>query len=99
MELEKVNTKQLIKVLGFPEETKFLGYSIHLEESDEYLVDYKLSSEAKSLTWTIRPEIAKHFQSFKEVERTRDKVKSCAVIMWVFDTGTHIYTTQPADYV
>jgi hypothetical protein len=96
--MKVVNTKELIKDLGFPEKTEFLGYSIHLEESDEYLLDYQLSSEVNHLTWTTRPEMAKHFQSFKKVEKTRDKIKPTAIIMWIFDTGTHIFATQPEDY-
>lgn len=96
--MKQVNTKQLIKELGFPEKTEFLGYSIHLEESDEYLVDYIHSSEMKTISWTNFPEKAKYFQSFKKIEKTRDKIKPNAIIMWLFDTGTQIYATQPEDY-
>ncbi len=98
MELKKVNTKQLIKDLGFPEGTEFLGYSIHLEKSDEYLYDYKITPEGTPMTWAKTPEIAKCFKSFKKIEKIRSKIKPEAIIMWLFDTGTHIYATQPENY-
>ena len=84
--------------MGLPDETIFKGYSIHLENNDEYLVSYKIDSGEKSLAWSKFPEIAKCFQSLNKAENTKAKIRPEATIMWLFDTGTNIVATQPKDY-
>lgn len=88
--LEKVNLKEYITDYNLPQDTKFKGYAIHLIDSDEFLLDYKIKSGLINKWWSKTPETAKKFQSLKKAIRIRNEVKPEAVIVWMFDTGPQI---------
>lgn len=94
----KIDEKRLIKEMNLPKETKFLGYAIHLIESDEFLVNYQHNEMLVNMWWTTLPEAAKHFQSLKKAEKIKKKIKPEATIAWLFDTGPNIVATQPENY-
>lgn len=98
MKLKKINTKQLIIDLELPEGTEFLGYAIHIERSDEYLATCEIDNGIMRSGWTKKPEMAKHFKKIDNIKFIKTMIKPEAIVMWVFDTGVHIYTTQAKDY-
>lgn len=96
--MQKIKISELVKDMGLPEGTIFLGYSIHLQESDEFLLSYEDNIEMTNMWWTHNPEQVKHFQSFKKVEKIKNKIKPEASVAWLFDTGPQIIATQPEGY-
>jgi len=96
--MKKTQLNKIIKDMELPEGTIFLGYSIHLKDSDEFLLNYEDTNYSTNMYWIKTPENAKHFQSLKKAEKTRNNIKPEASIVWLFDTGPQIIATQPADY-
>jgi len=94
--MKKDTINELIKGMNLPDTTKFLGYSIHLQEEDEFLMEYEIKPGLlTNMWWTKQPETAKYFKSIKKVEKIKDKIKPEANVVCVFDTGPQIIVTQP----
>ncbi|TMO84592.1 hypothetical protein [Pseudoalteromonas spongiae] len=95
--LEKIDLEHLKKEFELPEETKFVGYAIHLENSDEFLHNYNDSPDATLMTWSPSPVNAKKFHSLKKVTRIKNDIKPEARIVWLFDLGKHIAALTPEE--
>lgn len=93
--MKKIPLKDVLKELRLPENTEFLGYGIHLEESDEFLFSIQESEDVQNVGWAKTPELAKAFQSLHKAEKIRNKFKPEANIVWMFDSGNKIFITQP----
>lgn len=94
--LEKIDLKEFIKTYELPETTKFIGYSIHLTESDEFLYKYKVGNVVITKAWCQSPEMAKKFYSLKKANRVKLEIaKPDATVVWLFDIGKQIIATVP----
>jgi len=95
----KSKVDELKKEMNLPETTEFLGYSIHLKNVDEFIMEYEIKPGLlTNMWWTKSPERAKHFKSLKKAEKIKKKIKPEANIVWVFDIGSQIVVTQPKNY-
>ncbi len=92
-----MEVKKLIEEMNLPEQTKFIGYAIHLQKEDEFLLNYEDKKYIVNMWWTKSPEIAKKFKSIKKAEKTKNKIKPEANIVLLLDTGTQIYAALPKD--
>ena len=85
--------EDLRRTLGFPENTQFLGYAVYLEESDEFLVEFKdLPKEGVSKkVWAKTPQLA---ACYATLEKAVSISKECSnsIVIGLFDTGDQIMT-------
>jgi hypothetical protein len=96
--MKKYKISEIIEELGLPENTEWLGYSIHSIDNDDFLFHYEVNEDVENMAWTGFPDQAKHFQSLKKAEKVRDKFKPEAEVVWVFDIGRQVIVTQPEGY-
>lgn len=96
MKAEFKTLKEIIEECGFPKDTQFLGYVIHLPETDEFLAQFKkIHHDGSNIKmWSKTPGISKKYMSlkraFKDVKKLKKNVEICALL----DTGD-AYISQP----
>jgi len=96
--MKKTQIKDIIKQLGLPEETEWIGYGIHSVENDDFLWYFEAEGDIENLVWIKFPDKAKAFQSLNKAEKIRDKFKPEAEVVWMFDLGNQVFVTQPEGY-
>jgi len=96
--MKKTPLKDVLQELGLPEDTDFIGYGIHLAESDEFLLTCDEREGVQNIGWSKTPELCKVFQSIKKAEKIKNKFKPEANIVWMFDIGKQIFIAQPEGY-
>jgi hypothetical protein len=92
--VEERKVKEVIEELGFPVDSKFLGYVIHLPVEDEFLALLKETSLVIKRGFVKTPEAAKIYQSYKRALRDSGKCKQKAEPNLLFDIGTQ-YAAVP----
>lgn len=96
--MKKYKMEDVIKEIGLPENTKWIGFAIHSVENDDFLMLFEENEYAENLTWVKFPDQAKKFKSLKKAEKIRNKFKPDAEVVWLFDIGKQIVVTQPEGY-
>lgn len=96
--MKKHKLDEILKEIGLPEDTEWLGYAIHSLENDDFLMNYESNEYKDSIMWIGFPDKAKKFQSIKKAEKVRDKIKPNAEVVWLFDIGSQVVVTQPEGY-
>ncbi|BES73844.1 hypothetical protein RE428_48620 (plasmid) [Marinobacter nanhaiticus D15-8W] len=96
MTVEKRPVEEVIKELGLPPESKFLGYVIHLPNEDEFLGFIKETSAAVKRGFVKTPQAAKVYHSYKRALRDAGKCKQKAEPNLLFDIGTQ-FAAVPVD--
>jgi len=81
---------EVIKELGLPAETKFLGYVVHLPNEDEFLGFIKETSSTIKRGFVKTPSGAKVYQSHKKALRDAGRCKQQAELNLLFDIGDHL---------
>lgn len=92
--LKERSLSEIKQGLGIADDAEFLGYAVHLENSDEFLAEFTDSPE-EGITrkaWAKTPELAQAYGTFIEAH---DVSKQCrgAVVVGMFDTGNQIMVT------
>lgn len=84
---------ELRKTLGFPEDTKFLGYAIYSEGAGEFLEKYSDSAKEGEgrKKWTKTPRSAICFMTPEQAFALSGKCPH-SVVVGLFDTGSQIMT-------
>jgi len=95
--LEKIDLNDFINTHNLPKETKFIGYSIHLPDSDEFLCKYKPGNVVSIKGWCDSPDEAKKFNKLNKANRIKDEISNNAIVVWLFDLGTQILATTPEE--
>jgi len=90
LSLREIVVTDIKKELGISDDADFLGYAIHLEESDEFL----MGSDSENLDFTRRawaktPELAATFGSFIEAYDVSKKCRG-SIIVGIFDMDKEI---------
>lgn len=91
---QKINSlEELRRTLGFPDGTEFLGYAVYLEESDEFLSEFKdLPKEGVvKKIWAKTPQLAACHKTLTQALKI-SKECSNSVVLGLFDTGDQIMT-------
>ena len=88
-----VSLDELRKTLGFPDGTEFLGYAIYLEESDEFLTEFKeLPKLGIRKVWAKTPQMAACYKTLAKAKEISDECSNASVVVGMFDTGSQIMT-------
>lgn len=90
MTVEKRPVEEVIKELGLPPESKFLGYVIHLPNEDEFLGFIDETSAAIKRGFVKTPHTAKIYHSYKKALRDAEKCKQEAEPNLLFDIGAQL---------
>ena len=91
--LKETAISDVIKELGLPKNTKFIGYALHLKDKDEFLVRYVSNEYRDEMWWSKTPENAKKFKQHKKALKIRNELKPEAKIVHVWDIGRQLMIT------
>lgn len=77
---------------GLPVDAKFIGWLIHLPDTDEYLANFKSDDDYALKAWAMSPEQAKTFKTFKKASKLLPELElqGRAVVVPGFDLGRQI---------
>ncbi len=89
-----VTVKELKKRFNIPENAKFLGYSLHLPDSDEFLVLFEDNEYVTRFGWHISPEKALTFKNQKKVMYIKKNHKPQGIVVQLWDLGKQILVTR-----
>lgn len=82
--IKDVYIRQVIKDLGLPSETKFVGYVVHLPDSDEFLAMIEENEYLENRAWSKIPDLAKRYKSLdkarKEARRYGKGANACILL-------------------
>lgn len=81
---------ELKRDLNIPADAEFLGYGVHLEESDEFLSEFREQGSVISKMWAKTPELAKMFMEFSGAYDTSRKC-SGSVVVGIFDSEKQVW--------
>jgi phage anti-repressor protein len=91
LEHENIQQQQFIEKLqkeyGFPENAKFCGYIVHQFESDQFLIDVKITSSFIYWAFAKEPDLAKRFESQADAEKVSKRCKKKTNVALLFDAG------------
>jgi hypothetical protein len=88
---------EVVKELGLPEGTEFVGYVIrNPAKGDEYLHDYKISKSGMiGMLWSQHPDTAKVFKKREKAKKTIKALEKEELILgWLFDLGDRWFVTS-----
>jgi hypothetical protein len=81
---------ELKRDLNIPADAEFLGYGVHLEESDEFLSELREQGGVTSKIWAKTPEMAKLFMEFSGAYDT-SRTCSGSVVVGIFDSEKQVW--------
>lgn len=93
-----VSTNDLRQKLGLSEDSSFLGYVIHLPESDEFLADFQDDDFAILKKWAAIPDLALRYDDFYEAVKVLKAVSTSTretVLAVLWENDTHYFITIP----
>lgn len=88
--LKEVSISELKKEYGLKDDAEFLGYSVHIEKSDEFLAHFETSGVLENKGWAKTPELALRFDSIADAHEISKACKG-AIVVGMFDTGAQIF--------
>lgn len=88
--LRPISLENLKKEFGLPEDAKYLGYAVHLPDSDEFLLDLQDTLNQLAKTWAGTPELAKRYDRF-DVAYADSRKCTGAIVVCMFDIGDKIF--------
>ncbi len=84
---QAIKISDFIKKTGLPKNAKFVGYVVHLSDSDEFLSLYDESPDASGFVWAKIPDLAHVFDSFYKAENFVKIYGKDSVVALLFDLG------------
>ncbi len=89
MGLKEWSVADLRNEFELPESSEYLGYAVHLEQTDEFLAEFSDTAIAIRRVWAKTPELALRFAS---LSRAVDASRACkgSVVVVMFDIGKQI---------
>ncbi|MEJ1367061.1 MAG: hypothetical protein RPU35_02430 [Candidatus Sedimenticola sp. (ex Thyasira tokunagai)] len=73
--------------LGLPDNTKFVGFVVHLPDTDEFLGDITRNRGIEKRMWSKVPDLAKIYKNRKKAEREAMSTGKGAVVGILLDIG------------
>ena len=64
MPTKKTPIKDVLTELGLPQDAEFLGYVVHLQHSDEFLMQVSDSAHMNSILWSKIPDLVIIYGSY-----------------------------------
>ncbi|MBM3105884.1 hypothetical protein IIE18_12120 [Pseudomonas sp. V1] len=78
--------------LGVPQDAPFLGYLVHIPDSDEFLLEYKDTPQATSRSWTKNPGAGRRFADFAEAHMIARPDRE--MVVGLFETSTQFLIAE-----
>lgn len=92
-----VLTDDLRRQLGMDEDCTFVGYVIHLPESDEFLAGFEDNDDVTLKQWGAIPDLALPYRDFHEAVKVLKAVsKSDAVLALLWENETGYFVSIPS---
>ncbi|WP_147480474.1 hypothetical protein [Pseudomonas coronafaciens] len=82
--LVRRNLDELREELGLPSGAPFLGYVVHIPESDEFLANFNGITSASYRSWTKNPAMARRFEDF--IDAYIFVQKDIEIVVGLFET-------------
>lgn len=84
---------EAIQQLGLPEGSQFLGYVVHLPDSDEFLASFEDTPEVTKRSFSQSPLLAKRYGDYHQALGESQACKQHAEPWLLFDTGDQLVVT------
>lgn len=94
--LREMSLENVKKEYGLAEDATFLGYAVHLLETDEFLADFIETPAMLRKAWAKTPELAKTYKRFDLAYDDSRKSRG-SIVVGMFDTGTQIFVATITD--
>ena len=91
MTLSETAVSEVIRELGLPENTKYLGYVVHLPQKDEFLAYTKETRVITERVFSKTPDAAKVYTSYDIALREAKACNQHAEPWLLFDVGNQYY--------
>lgn len=91
----RLTIPELIKEIGVPSDSKFLGFVVHLPHSDEFLLKEDDSSFMTKRLWSKTPELAHIFIDQSESEKAAANYGKGAISCVIFDIVDQLFIASP----
>jgi len=92
----KINIPELLKKYNLPLDAHFVGFVVHLTQSDEFLSFYEDTPHAQSLMWSLLPDLAYAFPTENHAKKFVTSYGHGSVVALLFDLG-HTYSLHLPD--
>ncbi len=79
--------KKFIEEAGLPSNTKFLGFVVHLPETDEFLKNVVYGKGFENREWASIPDLAKIYKIEKKAAKEVSNYGKNATVACLLDTG------------
>lgn len=87
-----VSVNEVKAAYGFPADAVFMGYAVHLPESDEFLMSNDERRGIVARAWAKHPTMAKLFQDHRVAQRIVDDCDpGAALVVYLFDMKDRIF--------
>lgn len=96
MSIEKTNISTVIKELGLPKSSVYLGYVIHQPESDDFLAAITIVADSSKRIFCKHPDVAKRYVSYNDALNEANRCILKAEVLILFDTGDEFHVA-PVD--
>ena len=93
MPVKKAKVQDVIKELGLPEDTKFLGYVIHLPNEDEFVGILDVKKDMTKRAFCKTPHHAKVYKDYKKAERALKHVNQLTQVNLLFDSRDQYFVS------
>ncbi len=90
MAIKEVPIAETIKELGLPNDSKFLGYVVHLPAEEEFLSKIIESKECIQKVFAKTPELAIVYSDHKKAIKDSKKCKQETLVCLLFDIGDQL---------
>lgn len=84
----KIKISDLIKEHGLPENSKFIGFVVHLPDKDEFLADVEYHPGYENRMWSKVPDLAKLYKTQKKAEKEIKRYGKSACVAMLLDSGS-----------
>lgn len=84
----------VLKEIGLPPETLFIGYVVHLPNNDEFLAFHHEEEYIEHRAFCKTPDLALVYSDYHEAVKAANGCKQKTLVCILFDTGPVLYV-QP----
>jgi len=89
--MNKLQLDSIIERFNLAPSTTFLGCTVYLPETDEFLAQHEITATGKVWKWTPLPFKAQKFTDFKAARTVANRYKKApAEVVYLFDTPNQI---------
>lgn len=95
--MEQVPIAEIKKKLGLPASAEYLGYVVHLPDSDEFLMLAKKGQGISQRAFAKTPQLARLYADYHQALRDANGCKQKAEVGVLFDIGDQLFYAHSGD--